>query len=305
MRAGMSDHEWIRVSRDGGRELEVLLAGDRGDFPLVYHGGTPTAATPWPQLHHLAAERRMRLITYSRPGYAESSAQPGRSVGDAAGDVAAILDHLGEGDFITAGWSGGGPHALACAALMSGRCRAAACIASVAPYGAAGLDWLAGMGPENVDEFSAVLEGEGAARPVLLKLAAEFAAIEPDQIADALGQLVPSVDREALTGDFAEWLAAASRRAVSHGIEGWLQDDVAFASPWGFELVDISPPVAIWQGLQDRMVPYAHGEWLASHIPSAAAHLNAGDGHLSLAVSKLNVILDDLMRLGGVVDPRR
>lgn len=300
----MSDHEWIRVSRDDGRELEVLLAGDPGDFPFVYHGGTPTAAAPWPRLQRLARERHVRLITYSRPGYGESSPQSGRGVGDAARDVAAILDHLGEADFITAGWSGGGPHAVACAALLSDRCRAAACIASVAPYGATGLDWLAGMGPENVEEFSAVLEGESTARPVLLKLAAEFAVIEPHQIADALGQLVPSVDREALTGEFAEWLAAAARRSVSHGIEGWLDDDVAFVSPWGFDLVDISRPVAIWQGLHDRMVPYAHGEWLAEHIPTAVAHLNADDGHLSLAVSKLNVILDDLMRLGEVVDPR-
>lgn len=291
----MTAHEWLRLSLPDGRELEVLLDGDAAGVPLVFQNGTPTAATPWPRLGRLARERRMRVITFSRPGYAESSPLPCRSVADVAADVAAVLDHLGAENFVTLGWSGGGPHALACGALLPERCRAVACIGSVAPFPAAGLDWMAGMGQENIEEFTAVLNGEDPARSFLLKAAPELATIHPDRIADALGDLVAPVDRDALTGDLAEALAEATRRAVSRGIEGWLEDDLAFATPWGFEPAEIAPPVAIWQGAQDRMVPFAHGQWLAAHIPTAQPHLSAEDGHLSLGVSKLPLILDDLL----------
>ena len=293
----MTAHEWLRLSLPDGRELEVLLDGDAAGVPLVYQNGTPTAAAPWPRLGRLARERHMRVITFSRPGYAESSPLPGRSVADVASDVAAVLDHLGAGDFVTLGWSGGGPHALACSALLPERCRAAACIGSIAPFPAAGLDWMAGMGQENIEEFSAVLDGEDAARSFLAKVAPELANIHPERIADALGDLVAAVDRDALTGDLAESLAEATRRAVSRGIEGWLEDDLAFAAPWGFEPDAIAGPVAIWQGGQDRMVPYAHGEWLVAHIPTAQPHLSAEDGHLSLGTSTLPLILDDLLRM--------
>ena len=295
----MSGHEWLRLSLHDGRELEVLLDGDAAGMPLVFQNGTPTAAAPWPTLGRLARERRMRVITFSRPGYAESSPLPGRSVADVVFDVAAVLDYLGADDFVALGWSGGGPHTLACSALLTDRCRAAACIASVAPFPAAGLDWMAGMGQENIDEFSALLEGEDTARSFLLKVAPELADVRPKGMADALGELVAPVDRDALTGDFADSLAEAARRAVSRGIEGWLEDDLAFVTPWGFEPDAVARPVAIWQGLQDRMVPYAHGEWLAAHIPTAQPHLSEEDGHLSLGVSKLPLILDDLVRMAG------
>lgn len=293
----MTGHEWLRLSRPDGRELEVLLDGDAAGVPLLFQNGTPTAAAPWPRLGHLARERHMRVITFSRPGYAESSPLPGRTVADVVSDVAAVLDHLGAERFVALGWSGGGPHTLACSALLPERCRAAACIGSIAPHPAAGLEWMAAMGQGNIDEFSAVLEGEDAARSFLVKVAPELADIHPARIADALGDLVAPIDRDALTGEFAESLAEAARRAVSRGIEGWLEDDQAFVTPWGFELGAIARPVAIWQGEQDRMVPYAHGEWLVAHIPTAQPHLSTEDGHLSLGVSKLPLILDDLLRM--------
>jgi pimeloyl-ACP methyl ester carboxylesterase len=289
---------WRQVERPGGRTLEVLVDGEAVGRPLVFHWGTPSGAVWFGQLAEAASRAGLRLVTYSRPGYAGSTPMPGRSVVDAAADVTAILDALGADDFLTAGWSGGGPHALACAALLSDRCAAAASIAGVAPYPAEGLDWMAGMGQDNVDEFSAALGGKEALRPVLEKWASELAAVRGPDVAESLRTLVSDVDKRALTGEFAEMLAESFRRAVSKGVAGWLDDDLAFTRPWGFSLGSIRRPVAVWQGDQDRMVPFGHGAWLAERIPGARVHLQPEEGHLSLAVASLEPIIADLKTIG-------
>ena len=278
-----------------------MLSEDSGDQPLVFHWGTPGAAVWFEPLATAAAHAGLRFVTYSRPGYAGSTPRPGRSVADAAADVAAILDALGADTFVTLGWSGGGPHAVACAALLPDRCAAAASLAGVAPYGGEGLDWLAGMGPENVEEFSAAVEGEGALNAAVLKMAGEFQTVQGADVAAALGGLVSDVDKRALTGEFADILAESFRRSVSTGIAGWRDDDLAFTRSWGFDLGSIRRPVAVWQGGQDRMVPFSHGQWLAGHIPSASArvHLYPEEGHLSLGVASLDRIVADLAQLAG------
>ncbi|HYM51101.1 MAG TPA: alpha/beta fold hydrolase [Candidatus Limnocylindrales bacterium] len=281
-----------------GRDLEVLSDEPANGLPLLFHSGTPTAAMLYPPLVKLARERGLRTVTYSRPGYAASTPQPGRSVANAAADTAAILDGLGATEFVTIGWSGGGPHALACAALLPERCRAAATIAGVAPYPAEGIDWLDGMGPENVEEFSLALEGQAALVPWLEDQAKVLAAVEAQDVAASLGGLVSPVDQAAVTGEFAEYLAATFRRSVAAGVAGWRDDDLAFTRTWGFDLAAISRPVSIWQGGEDRMVPFAHGEWLARHIPTARVHLDRKEGHLSLAVAALDRILDELVAAG-------
>jgi pimeloyl-ACP methyl ester carboxylesterase len=212
-----------------------------------------------------------------------------------AADVAAVLDELDADRCYVAGASGGGPHTLATAALLPERVIAAATIASVAPYRAEGLDWMAGMGAENVEEFGAALAGPSELQPYLERFADMLAAITPDAVADSLGDLIPDVDRAALTGDFAESTAASLRASVSSGIWGWFDDDIAFTSPWGFDLASIRVPVSVWQGQQDRMVPFAHGEWLAAHIPNADARLYPELGHLSLEVEAFPAILDQLL----------
>jgi len=290
--------EWSGVRTKDGRDLEVLRDGPPGARPLIYHSGTPTAAVEFPPLADAAADRGWQLVTWSRPGYGDSTPNPGRSVADVTTDTAAVLDHLGQDSFVTLGWSGGGPHALACAALMPDRCAAAATLAGVAPYPAEGLDWLAGMGPENVEEFGASIESPVALTIYLEAQVPDLAEVTGEQVAEMLGGLIDEVDRAALTGDFADMLAAALRRAVSSGIAGWRDDDLAFAKPWGFDLSDITVPVSVWQGAHDRMVPYAHGTWLAAHIPGAHVHLHADEGHLSLA-SQLPRILDDLQQIAG------
>jgi pimeloyl-ACP methyl ester carboxylesterase len=218
-------------------------------------------------------------------------------VADAADDVAAILDALGVDTFVTVGWSGGGPHALACAALLPDRCVAATSLAGVAPYPADGLDWLAGMSAENIEEFSAAFEGERILTPKLELMAGDLETVRGADLATALSGLVSDVDKAALTGEFADTLAEAFRRSVSTGIAGWRDDDLAFARNWGFNLETIQRPVAVWQGGQDRMVPFAHGQWLAAHIPTARVHLYPDEGHLSLGVASLDRIVAELAKL--------
>ncbi|WP_432824691.1 alpha/beta fold hydrolase [Dactylosporangium sp. CA-092794] len=281
-----------------GRQLEVLVVGPDGGRPLVLHLGTPSGPVDVPALTGPAAERGLRTVICGRPGYAGSTPRPGRTVADVAGDVAAVLDRLGYDRFVTLGWSGGGPHALACAALLPGRCAAAATLAGVAPYGAAGLDWLAGMGPENVEEFGAAAAGPEALTAFLDQAAAGLRGVTGDEIAAALGGLVPPVDVAAITGVFADSLAEGFRSAVSTGTAGWRDDDLAFVRPWGFEPAAITVPVAVWQGGQDLMVPPAHGAWLAAHIPGADAHLDPAAGHISL-VNAAGPILDALLTAAG------
>jgi pimeloyl-ACP methyl ester carboxylesterase len=276
-----------------GRRLEVRVGGPETGTPLVFHYGTPSGAELFPPMVEAAARHGLRTVVYSRPGYRTSTPQPGRTVADAATDTAAILDALGAGTFVTLGWSGGGPHALACAALLPDRCTAAASLAGVAPYTASGLDWLAGMGAENVEEFGAAAAGEQALTSYLEPFAAELAKIQASDIAQALGDLVSDVDRRAITGEYAEFLAASFRAAVSTGIAGWRDDDLAFVRDWGFPLR--GDRVAVWQGGQDRMVPFTHGEWLAANLAGARVHLLPDEGHLSLVVGWFDQILDDLV----------
>lgn len=278
-----------------GRDLEVEVAGP-GDGPvIVFHHGTPGASTPLPAHVRGATARGHRFVTTSRPGYGASSRQPGRGVADVAADTAAVLDHLGVETCLTMGWSGGGPHALACGALLPDRVRAVLVVAGVAPYDADGLDFMAGMGPENVVEFGAAVEGEPALRPVLEEQHPTLAAVTPTEVAEALGGLVPPVDLASLTGELAECLAGQFRQGLARGVDGWLDDDLAFVKPWGFEVGDVAVPTFLWQGSADRMVPFAHGVWLSEHIPGVVAHLEEGEGHLSIGVGATERMLDELI----------
>ncbi len=287
----------LQLKLPDGRALEILIDGPAEGLPLIFHFGTPCAAVFFRPLVAEATRRKLRTVIYSRPGYATSSAKPGRTVADAVGDVQAILGELDAEEFVTIGWSGGGPHALACAANLPDRCAAAVSLAGVAPYAAAGLDWMAGMGPENIEEFNLALQGEAALTPWLEQQAVALGQVEGPAVAAALGGLVSDVDKAALTGEFAEFMAAVFRRAVSSGIAGWRDDDLAFTRDWGFDLARIERPVAVWQGEQDRMVPFTHGQWLAQHIPNARVRLYRDEGHLSLGVKALDRIIDDVVAI--------
>lgn len=278
-----------------GRSLDVYQAGPADGEVLLFHTGTPSAPLPFGPAIRAMAERGLRYVAFSRPGYGSSTRRPGRSVADVVDDARIVLDHVGAASAVTIGWSGGGPHALACAALMPDRITAAALIAGVATYPAEGLDFLAGMGAENIEEFNAALEGPDALIGFKERAWPVFRAVTADDIATAFGDLVDEVDRGALSGEFADWQARSIREALREGYWGWFDDDMAFVKPWGFALDAIRAPVHVWQGRHDRMVPYAHGEWLASHIPTALPHLSDEHGHLSLGVGAMGPILDELV----------
>lgn len=292
----------LRVPTPDTRSLEVLTGGDPHGRAWLLHTGSPSAAVHHPGIDAAAAGLGLRLVTWSRPGYGASTPRelpPGgpRFVDDVA-DAVAVLDHLGIEEFVTLGWSGGGPRALGCAALLPQRCRAAASLAGVAPRDAAGLDWSAGMAPENVAEYAAAQAG---AEPYAAYLTEEFLPVlqaGPDDLVASLGELLTPVDRQALTSAEARYLAESFHRAAAQGVRGVRDDGLACVAPWGFDLADIRVPVAVWQGRQDAMVPYAHGVWLAQHVPGAHAHLFDDEGHLSL-VDRMPEILTDLVRMAG------
>jgi pimeloyl-ACP methyl ester carboxylesterase len=290
----MPDYRLLRT--DDGRELDVLLTGAPDGRTVVFHSGTPTGSVPFPPLDDAAAARGLRAVTYCRPGYGNSTPQPGRRVADAAADTAAILDQLGVREFVTFGWSGGGPHALACAALLPGRCQAASTLGSPAPYGVDGLVWTDGMGPENIVEFDAAAAGVDELTAFLTEASKEE--LTADAVVAALGGLVSDVDRAAITGDLAEYIAAGGRRAVLNGIDGWRDDDLAFMADWGFDVAAITTPLSIWHGEHDRMVPFAHGVWVTQRAPGAIAHLLSDEGHVSLTW-RIGDVLDELVAAAG------
>jgi pimeloyl-ACP methyl ester carboxylesterase len=192
-----------------GRSLDVEVSGPDGATPLVVHHGTPGERSQYPPFAAAAAAKGLRYVSYSRPGYGGSSRQPGRAVADWAADTAAILAHLSADRCYTVGASGGGPHALACAALSADRVLACATVAGVGPFGAEGLDFLQGMGRENHEEFGAALAGPAELQAYLEREAASLAEITGQRVATAFGDLVSAVDVAALTGDFAAFVAAS------------------------------------------------------------------------------------------------
>lgn len=278
-----------------GALLDYLVEGS-GDALLVYHHGTP-AAGPIPRdLIHAAADSGFVIAELVRPGYGESTRQPGRSVADVVPLVEALADHLGHARFVTMGWSGGGPHAIATAALLPQRCAGAMSLAGVAPYGEPDLDFLAGMGEDNIAEFGAALESDSSLESFLSDAAEGLRDVTAEQVVDAMRSLLPAVDQAHLSGQEAEEMAAELRWSLAHGIWGWFDDDIAFTQPWGFDLDAISATVQVWQGTDDLMVPFAHGRWLVQRLPSPEPRLVEGEGHLSLAARACQQGFADLRR---------
>jgi pimeloyl-ACP methyl ester carboxylesterase len=278
------------VRAKDGRELRVVEAGAADGLAVLVHNGTPMSRLLFRPCVEDAEQRGIRLIGYDRPGYGGSTPHPGRNVADAARDVAAIADALDIDRLATWGISGGGPHALACAALLPERVVGAASLASVAPYPAEGLDWFAGMGEANVAEFGLSLEGREALEPFLRHERDAMLAAGPAGLAEAMRTLLSPTDHAVFTGETADYMFEAFRAGNEERLDGWLDDDLAFAKPWGFELEQIDVPVLLWQGAEDRFVPFAHGEWLARRIPAVDARLSRDDGHLTLLVRRLGEV---------------
>ncbi|MFC6237824.1 alpha/beta fold hydrolase [Longivirga aurantiaca] len=283
-----------------GRELDLRRRGPSGGDVLVYIHGTPSSAAAPSALAEAAHARGLQLVSWSRPGYSTSTRQPGRSIASFATDAREVLDRLGIDRVHALGWSGGGPHVLSLAALLPDRIRSATSLAGVAPYAETSgeLEFLAGMGRDNIEEFGAAVEGEEPLRQFLAPFVPALRVVTPAGIVEELASLLPDVDRAYCTDEHGGELAQAFHEALVVSEDGWVDDDLAFVRPWGFDLASIRVPVHVWQGSADLMVPFAHGVWLASAVPGAVAHLLDGDGHLSIAVGQAEAIVDALLASG-------
>jgi pimeloyl-ACP methyl ester carboxylesterase len=180
--------------------------------------------------------------------------------------------------------------------MMNGS-KGAITLAGVGEYGAADLDFLAGMGPENEEEFGEALKGEAQISAWMDKNAIAFKDVTDNEIREALGGLIGDVDKKALDGVIADEYATATRKGLAVSFDGWIDDDIAFVQPWGFALADITVPVHIWQGDDDFMVPHAHSYWLEKHIPTGKLNFVPGHGHISLIADYKNEIISQAKEL--------
>jgi pimeloyl-ACP methyl ester carboxylesterase len=278
-----------------GRFFEYFDNGIASSSAIVFHHGTPAHASLWGSWLEMAAARGVRALSYSRAGYGISDRNEGRSVASNNDDIRELLDSLGIREFVSIGWSGGGPHALSTTTMHGSK--GAITLAGVGAFGAADLDFLAGMGPENEEEFGEALKGEAAISAWMDANAVAFKDVTDVDIREALGGLIGDADKKALDGVIADEYATATRKGLAVSFDGWIDDDIAFIQPWGFELSEIKVPVRIWQGDQDLMVPHAHSYWLEKHIPTGELTFIPGHGHLSLIADYKVEILDQAQEL--------
>jgi pimeloyl-ACP methyl ester carboxylesterase len=238
--------------------------------------GSPSFGEPPAPLFDAATARGLRWISYDRPSYGGSTGQPGRDVAAAAADVAAVARAQGLSRFAVVGYSGGGPHALACAALLPDQVVATVTLACVGPYGVEGLDYFAGMGAEA--ELKAAVQGRA-------ELAHELTTSEFDPA------VFTARDHAALQAEW-NWLNATAGKAFEQGLDGLIDDDLATVRPWGLDLATIAGPVLAVHGEDDRMVPAAHTRWIAERVPGAQLRLSPGVGHVSVLSAEAEAALD-------------
>ena len=274
-----------------GRGFEYLDNGVQSEKAILMLHGTPGDATAW--LNWLDEVTDVRAIATSRPGYGLSDRQAGRTVATDIANQAEVLDFFGIKSFVVIGWSGGGPHSLNM--TREPRCVASFTIAGVGEYGRTDLDFLEGMGPENHDEFGAAMKGEAAISDWMERNSPGLRNVSGADLIEAFGGLIGDADKRALNPEVAEAMAATMRRALDKGFTGWLDDDLAFVRDFGFDISKIDKPVVIWQGDDDFMVPKAHSEWLAKHIPGSQLRFVPGHGHISLGEEFRPKIIEDAL----------
>lgn len=278
-----------------GRAFDYVTNDSESQIGILFHHGTPGECTGWQKWFTNLTD--VKAVAASRPGYGLSDRKKGRTVATDIDDQSELLEFLGIKKFVSIGWSGGGPHAINMTRNQS--CVGAITLAGVGEWGNQDLDFLAGMGPENHEEFGAALSGAQEIEKWMQNNAEIFKNVKGSDLIESFGGLIGDADKRALTPDVAEADAASYRRALSMGYYGWMDDDLAFVQAFGFELSKIDKPVLVWQGDDDFMVPRAHSEWLSKHIFTAKLNFVAGHGHISLGESYRSEILNQARKLLG------
>jgi len=278
----------VLIETPDGRTLEVATLGEPTGHTVLFHHGTPGSANLVKMLAPLADDGSLFVVTTSRAGYGKSSRLDGRDVASVVRDSRTVLDSLGRSDYVVVGWSGGGPHALACAALDAPRCLTAVSLAGVVPTNL-DFDWTEGMGPENVEEFALATEGGPEYEAHMATYGDVFAVATKDNIVEIFGGLLSEPDKAVLESEAArEEFAESMRQGFEFGWRGFYDDDRAMMKDWGFDPTTIGVPVEVWFGDQDLMVPRTHGEWLAANLPTATKRFFPGDGHISVVTNHLD-----------------
>ena len=262
-----------------GRRISFDTWGDGDGRPIMLMHGTPGSRLgPHPRASQLY-KQNIHLIAFDRPGYGGSERLPGRRIADVATDAAAVADELGIDRFAVVGRSGGGPHALAVAALLPKRATRAAVLVGPAPFDAEGLDWFAGMSDANVRDYSAASQSEAVVSRSLVPQAESIRA-DPRRLFAHLDPDMPQPDRQVVMNlAIRTMLAENFAEALRESPDGWVDDVVALSRPWGFDPADITVPVLLWHGERDVFVPVAHTRWLADRIPGARAVVHPGAAH--------------------------
>lgn len=260
---------------DEGREnaLAVQWWGDPNGHPVVLMHGMPGSRLG-PKPRGVVLQRMgIRLISYDRPGYGQSKRQPGRSVAHAADDVKRVADRLGLKRFSVVGRSGGGPHALACAALLSEYVERVALLVSFAPPDAAALNWDDGMSMVNVDDYADIdaslaftPAGEVAETTSLRKRAEEIRRDPEHLVTHLLPELTRADRRFVEDRAMRNLLVETYAEAVLQGADGWIDDAIALRTPWEFDFAAVTCPVLLWHGGDDRFAPATHTKWIAQQL---------------------------------------
>jgi pimeloyl-ACP methyl ester carboxylesterase len=282
--------ETRHVEAADGRRLRADVVGD-GHRVVLVQVGSPNAGVLYHEWMQDAAGRGLTLITYDRPGYRGSSRQLGRTVADCAADVRRLSEVVGFERCVAWGFSGGGPHALACGALLDDLVAAVATIGSPAPFDAPGLDFLAGRSDGDRDDYELFLSDRTEWERHGEQQREELLAMSAGELAEQWSAGTSEADGADLHGEFGVWLHRAAQAGLAPSLDGWTDDDIAlFHSPWGFDPASISIPVKVWHGLEDRLVPSAHGRWLAEAIPSAQVEFRDHDGHLTVVARRIGEV---------------
>jgi pimeloyl-ACP methyl ester carboxylesterase len=262
-----------------GRALGYAEYGPAdGPALFLFHGlpGSRLAAPEmWPE-----DPVAIRVIAPDRPGAGSSAFQPGRRLTDWAADIRQLADTLGIDRFLVAGFSGGGPHALAVAHSLPDRVIAAGSISGAGPIDTPGA--RTGMNRANRLIFWLARNAPAALWP----LAAQHARLTKRYPAKVIDKAVhdrnlPKADRAAMASPrMRELYAATASEAFRQGVRGFIHEARICVRPWGFDPATIKPPVFIWHGGEDVNVPVAMAQHLAAQIPDSKLTIYRGEGHL-------------------------